>query len=170
VEGGGGFGVDVVVLCHGASAFEVPWVTDDEGRFEALGIHDFFCFRDVFFGAFRVIFREDVFGGDALANAVFFSDFRFCVVGAFAEPTCEDDGVDAVRLVEVDGVVDAGFEDGGGLIVPGSSPENDGAVGTGLVITVTEAVDVPHLPEGVEGGKTQQEQRTFEPTSFFLLR
>ena len=49
-----------------AGAFEVPWIADDEGGFEALLLHYFVGFDDVFFGGLGGSFDMDLVLEDAI--------------------------------------------------------------------------------------------------------
>lgn len=79
-----------------AGALEVPRVADDKGVFEALLLHYFVGFDDVFFGGLGGFFNMDLVREDAIFEAVFPRDFGFCKFCIVTISAGEDDRFDAV--------------------------------------------------------------------------
>ena len=131
-------------------ALEMPRITYNKGTVKALLIEDSAGFLKVLNGGPGVALHEECFFRDAPLEAIITGHFSLRVGGASPLASGQHEGGDAFIDIKTDGVIEALPEYRGGLVMPGSSSENYGAVSLPAAIAKPVPVDRNGLPDQVE--------------------
>src|SRR6185437_7451547 len=135
-----------------SDAEEVGAVGDDDDGVEVVGGGDLGEFRHLLLRVKGVGLGDDLVEGDAVSQQVVAADAAFGAAGVFVGAAAEgdDDGRDAV-VVEGDGFVEAGVEDGRGTAGVLGGPEDGDGVGALGVVDVCGVLDLAVEPDGPAG-------------------
>ena len=147
-EAGAGGTVDdeSALFEHAFGAEEMVAVADEEAGAEVHAVHDFAGGEDALEGGFGFGFDEDGFAGDAFADEVVAADFAFGEVGVAAGATGGEDAGGETLAVEIEGVVESAFEDGGGAAAVFGGTEDEDDIGG---MSFVEAGGEAHLDREV---------------------
>ena len=138
-------------------------VGDDDDVMEVVFAGDGGEAVDLLLGVDGASLGDDVAEGDAVGEEVVAADAAFGVAGVFVAASAEcDDEWGNVFAVELDGVVEAGVEDGGWMAGVLGCTEDGDSVGRLGIVLYREGVDLvvdPDAPSGRDE-KQQREQAT----------
>jgi len=137
--GGARRGVDVEAgaFAELANAEEVSGVGDDDDVTEIVFVGNGCEAVDLLLGIGGAGFGDDAAEGNSIREEIVAAYATFCVARVFVGAAAEgdDEGGDMFS-VEIDGVVEAGVEDGGGVAgVLGCTEDGDGVGGLSVVLT-----------------------------------
>jgi hypothetical protein len=161
--GGAGRGVDVEagVLAELADAEEVSGVGDDDDVTKIVFVGNGCEAVDLLLGIGGAGFGDDAAEGNSVGEEIVATDAPFGVAGVFVAATTEgDDERGDLLVVEIDGVIEAGVQDGRRVAgVLGCTEDGDGIGGLGVVLVcdcgyLTVDPDTP-----CSGGEEEQQKQ-----------
>lgn len=176
IAGGAGGAVarETVVFHHAAGAEEMVVVADENAGFPAEAFEDFRAGGDGLGGGCAFAFDVDAFNGDAFVGEVAAADFGFGVDGVAAGAAGGEKVGGELAAVEIEGVVEAGAEDGGGFAAVFGGTEDDDDV-DGLIQfrpgglrfdRQCEMTDLPGPGQGKDAADNQNQPTHEFPSSY----